>query len=349
MEFTAQVIADFLKGEIEGNPGVKVNNVSKIEDAAEGTLAFLANPKYEKHVYHTNASIVLVNKDFKPASPVPATLIRVDNAYEAFASLLNMYEQSKPRETGMDDKASIDDTAKLGEEIFIGAFTFVGRNASIGNHTRIFPQVHVGENVQIGENCIIYPGVKIYNDCKIGDRCIIHAGTVIGSDGFGFAPQKDGSYKKIPQLGNVIIEDDVELGANVAIDRAVMGSTVIEKGVKVDNLVQIAHNVKIGAHTILVSQVGIAGSSTIGKYCTIAGQVGIVGHITIADKVTIASQSGVSNSIKNEGEILLGSPAIPASNAKRSIAVYRNLPEMYRKINMLERELAEIKNHLQKE
>jgi len=344
MEFTAQAIAEVLNGEIEGNPDVKVSNVSKIEDGKKGTLAFLANPKYEKYLYETEASIVLINKDFKLQQEVNTTLIRVTNAYEAFASLLDMYEQAKPKKSGQEDQVSIDPSATVGEGVYIGAFTAVGKNAKIGNNVTIYPQVYIGDNAIVDDNTTLYAGVKVYEGCKIGKNCIIHSGTVIGSDGFGFAPQENGEYKKIPQVGNVIIHDNVELGSNVSIDRATMGSTVIHKGVKVDNLVQIAHNVEIGEDTVVVSQAGIAGSSKIGKNCMIGGQVGIVGHISIANGVKIAAQAGVSSSIKKEGEILLGSPATNIGLQRRSMAVYKNLPDLRQKVLDLEKQIEQLKS-----
>lgn len=343
MEFTAKVIADFLNGEIIGNPDEAVTNVSKIEDGKKGTLAFLANPKYEKHLYQTEASIVLINKDLKLQQEVTPTLIRVDNAYQAFASLLDMYEQSKPQKTGFADHVSVDPSAEVGENTYLGSFVTIGKNAKIGKNVKIYPQVDIGDQAEIGDNTILYAGVKVYEGCQIGADCIIHSGTVVGSDGFGFANQEDGVYKKIPQVGNVIIEDAVEIGSNVSIDRATMGSTIIRKGVKIDNLVQIAHNVEVGENTIIVAQAGIAGSSKIGRNCMIGGQVGIVGHIQIADGVKIAAQAGVSSSIRKEGEILLGSPATNIGLQRRSMAVYKNLPELRQKVLDLEKEIEQLK------
>jgi UDP-3-O-[3-hydroxymyristoyl] glucosamine N-acyltransferase len=337
------MIADFLKGTIEGNPEEKVNNISRIEEGSKGTLAFLANPKYEKYLYNSQASIILVNKDLKLEKPVKSTLIRVDDAYKAFASLLNLYTSSLPQKTGIDPKCSISETATLGSDCYVGDFAFIGEHVTIGNHVKIYPQVYLGDHVQVGDNTILYPGVKVYKECTIGKNCIIHASTVIGSDGFGFAPS-EGAYQKIPQIGNVVIEDDVEIGSNVSIDRATIGSTIIHKGVKLDNLIQIAHNVEVGENTGMAAQVGISGSTKIGAHCIIAGQVGIVGHLKIADKTIIAAQSGVTSSSKTEGEMILGSPAIDLRDARRSIAVYRKLPELYAKINELERELKKLRN-----
>jgi UDP-3-O-[3-hydroxymyristoyl] glucosamine N-acyltransferase len=344
MEFTAQVIADFLQGNIEGDPGAKVTTVAKIEEANEGTLAFLANPKYTKYLYQTEASIVLINKDFEVTQEVKPTLIRVDDAYQAFASLLQMYEQSKPQKKGIDEKVSMAASAEIDENVYLGAFTSIGENVKIGKDVKIFPNCTIGDNAVIGEGTTIQAGVSIYHECKIGARCIIHSGTVVGSDGFGFAPQNSTDYQKIPQVGNVIIEDDVEIGANVTIDRATMGSTIIRKGVKIDNLVQIAHNVEIGENTVIVAQVGIAGSTKIGKNCMFAGQVGIVGHITIGDNVKIAAQSGVSNSVK-DNEILLGSPGINVRDARKSIAIYRQLPKIRNQLIELEKEIEKLKNN----
>ena len=343
MEFTARQIAAFLNGEIEGDPEVKVNNVTGIEEGKSGTLSFLANPKYEKYLYTTESSIVLINRDLVLEKAVKATLIKVDNAYEAFASLLQMYEQAKPKATGVSSLSSIDSTASIGDNPFVGDFTVISKNVRIGNNVRLYPQVYIGENSVIGDDTVLYPGVKVYPDSVIGSRCIIHSGTVVGSDGFGFASQDGTRYKKIPQLGNVVIEDDVELGSNVSIDRATMGSTIIRKGVKLDNLIQIAHNVEIGEHTIIVAQAGIAGSTKIGARCMIGGQVGIIGHLTIADDVKIGAQAGVSNNVKIPGEILLGSPAMKIGEKKRAIAVYKKLPELYILINKMEKDLEKLK------
>ncbi len=343
MEFTAQVISDFLKGEIDGDPNVRVTMVAKIEEAKEGTLAFLANPKYSKYLYETNASIVLINKDFDVKQKVKPTLIRVENAYQAFASLLQMYEQAKPKKQGIDDKVSIAASASIGENVYLGAFSSIGENVRIGNDVKIYPNCTIGDNAVIGDGTIIHAGVSIYHECRIGARCILHSGTIIGSDGFGFAPQDSADYQKIPQVGNVIIEDDVEIGANVTVDRATMGSTIIRKGVKIDNLVQIAHNVEIGENTVIVAQVGIAGSTKIGNNCMIAGQVGIVGHISIGDNVKIAAQSGVSNNVK-DNEIILGSPGMNIGDARKSIAIYRQLPKLRLQIIELQKVVEQLKS-----
>ena len=343
MEFTAVTIAGFLKGEIEGNPNVKVNTVAKIEEGHEGALSFLANPKYEHYIYTTQSSVVLVNKDFIPSAKINATIIRVPNAYEAFASLLNLVEQSKPKKKGIHPTAVIESTAKVGADVYIGAFAYIGENCYIGDGCRIFPQAYIGDSTKIGKNCVINSGVKIYHECIIGNGCTIHAGTVIGSDGFGFAPQSESEFMKIPQIGNVIIEDNVEIGANVAIDRATMGSTIIRKGVKIDNLVQIGHNVEVGDNTVMAGQTGIAGSTKIGKNCMFAGQVGIAGHLKIADGVKIGAKAGIGGDIKEENSILLGSPAFEYRQFRRSFIVFKKLPELKTKIETLEKEIELLK------
>jgi UDP-3-O-[3-hydroxymyristoyl] glucosamine N-acyltransferase len=341
MEFTAQQIAAFLDGTVEGDENARVSNVSKIEEGKPGTLAFLANPKYQKYIYDTQASIVLVSRDFKLDRKVGATLIRVKDAYQAFANLLDLYEQSKPRKSGISSLASIAPSARTGEDLFIGDFAFIGENATIGSRVQIHPQVFIGDDVTIGDNTILYPGVKVLKECIIGENCVIHAGTVIGSDGFGFALEQDSeSRRKVPQVGNVIIGNDVEIGANVTIDRATMGSTRIGNGVKMDNLIQIAHNVEIGENTVVVAQAGIAGSTKVGMNVIIAAQAGIVGHLTIGDGAIIGGQAGVPNNLK-EKEIVLGSPAFDIREFRRSAAVFKKLPEMYRKVNQMEREWKE--------
>lgn len=346
MEFSAQQIAGFLGGTIEGDPDVKVSNFSKIEEGKPGTLSFLANPKYEHHIYNTEASIVLVNNDFTPAEPVKATLVKVANAYAALAILLNMVEQTKKPKAGIDSTAFIASSANVGEGCYIGNFAYIGENVKLGNNCQIYPHAYIGDNVTIGDNCIFYPHATIYRDCIIGSNCILHAGSVIGADGFGFAPEGD-SYKKIPQLGNVIIEDDVEIGANTTVDRAVMDSTIIRKGVKLDNLVQIAHNVEIGDNTVMASQVGIAGSVKVGKHCMFGGQVGLAGHIHIADNVVFGAQAGVISDIK-EATTVLGAPAINAKAFMRSSAVFSRLPDMYRTIGQLQREIELLKKEINK-
>ena len=343
MEFTAEQIAGFLNGKIEGNPAAKVDDVSKIEEGKPGTLAFLANPKYEKYIYDTDATIVLINEDLVLEKDVKATLIRVKNAYEAFASLLDLYEQSKPRKTGVSPNASIAGSATTGENLYAGDFVFVGDDAKIGDNVRLYPQVYIGDQATIGDNTILYPGVKVLEGCQVGKNCIIHAGTVIGSDGFGFALEQDSaSRRKIPQVGNVVIGDDVEIGSNVSIDRATMGSTRIGKGVKMDNLIQIAHNVEIGDNSVVVAQAGVAGSTKIGKNVILAAQAGIIGHITIGDGAIVAAQSGVNRSLK-EKEIVLGSPAFDIRESRKSLAIFKNLPDIRNRLIQLEKDLKELK------
>lgn len=344
MNFKATDIAAFLNGEIVGDGNVKVSNISKIEEGKPGTLAFLANQKYENYIYKTKASVVLVNKDFTPKEEIAATLIKVDDAYQAFASLLDLYVQSKAIvKQGIEQPSYIGEDATIGKDIYLGAFAYIGKNAKIGKNTKIYPQVYIGENVCVGDNCIIYAGAKIYDDCVVGNNCIIHAGVVIGSDGFGFAPQENGEYKKIHQIGNVILEDDVEIGANTTVDCGTMGSTIIHKGSKIDNLVQIAHNVEVGEHTVMASQTGISGSVKIGSHCMFGGQSGITGHITIGNKVLIGAQSGVNHSIK-DGEKLLGSPAIDIRTALRAYNLIQELPEIRKDLLQLKRDMKTFKD-----
>lgn len=343
MEFSAQQIADFLQGEIQGDSSVKVSTFSKIEEGKSGTLSFLSNPKYNQYLYESEASIVLVNRDFIPEKPVKATLIKVDNSYEALAKLLYMVEQYKPKKVGVSHLAYISDKVKIGKNAYIAPFVYVGENAEIDNYTSIDANAYIGENVKVGENCVIHAGAIIEKDCIIGNNCVIHAGVVIGADGFGFAPSADGTYKKIPQIGNVILEDNVEIGANTTIDRATLGSTIIRKGVKLDNLVQIAHNVEIDVNTVIAAQSGVAGSSKIGKQCVLAGQVGIAGHIEIADGCTFGAQTGVPNSIKEPNSIMQGYPAVPVGIFRRSSVVYKNLPELQKTIYELQKQVEELK------
>ncbi|HAN17844.1 MAG: UDP-3-O-(3-hydroxymyristoyl)glucosamine N-acyltransferase [Bacteroidetes bacterium GWC2_33_15] len=345
MEFTAQMIASFLHGEIEGDPDVKVNNVAKIEEAQPGTLAFLSNPKYNNYLYTTQASIVLINKDFVIEKEVKPTLIKVPNAYEAFASLLQLAQQGKTVKTGIENPVSVSETAQIGENVYIGAFAYIGDHVKIGKNVRIYPQVFIGNNVTIGDNSIIFPGVKIYEDCILGNECTIHAGSVIGADGFGFAPQSDNNYKKIPQIGNVVLEDFVEIGANATIDRATMGSTIIRKGVKLDNLTHVAHNVEVGENTVMAAQSGIAGSTKIGKNCMFGGQVGFASHITIADGVKAAAQSGIASSIKEENLIVMGAPAYKISDYQKAYIGFKRLPDMIKQIYALEKEIKELKSN----
>lgn len=342
MEFKAKDIAALLRGTIEGDGEVTVNNVSKIEEGKPHTLAFLANPKYEQYIYNTEASVVLVNKDFVPAQPVKCTLIKVESAYDAIASLLQMYESMRPRPTGIEQPSYIDQSATIGENLYLGAFAYIGKNAKIGKNVSIYPHAYIGNGVTIGDNTTINSGVKIYHDCHVGANCIIHASTVIGADGFGFAPTADGSYKKVPQIGNVVIEDNVEIGANTCIDRATMGSTRICKGAKLDNLIQIAHNVVVGQNTVIASQTGVAGSTKIGERCVFGGQVGLAGHITVGDNVQIAAQSGIASNTKND-VILRGSPAFEFSKYQKCLAVFRKLPEMYSSLNQIEKDIKNLK------
>ncbi len=336
MEFTAQKIAELLKGEVEGNQDVKLNKLSKIEEGEEGSLSFLANPKYKKFIYSTLASAVIVAKTFKPEKPINTTLIKVDDPYTAFAQLLEFYNQIKLNKTGISKMASIADSAKIGIDAYIGDFVSIGENVIIGDNAKIYPQTYIGDNVKVGEHTTLFAGVKIYSECVIGKNCTIHAGVVIGSDGFGFAPQSDNNYKKIAQIGNVIIEDNVEIGSNTTIDRATLGSTIIRKGVKLDNLIQIAHNVEIGENTVIASQTGVSGSTKIGKNCMIGGQVGIIGHLIIADEVKIAAQSGLSKNILKKGSIVQGSPAFEVKKYMHSYIHFRNLGNIVERIEKLE-------------
>ncbi|MCB2222195.1 MAG: UDP-3-O-(3-hydroxymyristoyl)glucosamine N-acyltransferase [Bacteroidetes bacterium] len=341
MEFTANQIASVINGTVEGNPDVKVNYVSKIEEGKAGTITFLANPKYTQYIYETAASIVIVNRDFSAEKAIAATLIRVDDAYLAFAKLLDYYNKIKLDKSGISKQAYIADSASIGKDCYIGEFAFIGDNVKIGHNTKIYPQVYIGDNVVVGDNTTLYPGVKIYSDNRVGSDCIIHAGVVVGSDGFGFAPQTESDYTKVAQIGNVIIEDKVEIGANTTIDRATLGSTIIRKGVKLDNLIQIAHNVEIGEHTVISAQTGISGSTKIGKFCMIGGQVGIINHITIADEVKIAAQSGIGKSLLKKGEIVQGSPAFDISKYRRAYIHFRNLENIKNKLDEMDKKLDE--------
>ena len=344
MEFTAKQIAEFLNGTIEGDVTAKVSGFSKIEEGKPGTLTFLANPKYEHYIYGTKAAIVLVNDDFQPSAHVDATLLRVPNAYAALASLLHFVEQTRTQKAGTDPTAFIAPSAQVGEGGYIGHFAYIGEQSVIGRGCRIYPYAYVGDNVQIGDDTTIYPHVTIYNGCVVGSRCILHAGTVIGSDGFGFAPE-NGTYRKIPQLGNVVLEDEVEVGANTTIDRAVMESTIIRRGVKLDNLIQIAHNVQIGENTVMASQVGISGSTKVGSHCMVGGQVGLGGHIHIGDGTQIGAQSGIISNI-DAGSRVMGSPAMPLKTFFRSSIAQRKLPDMYLEIDRLSKEIEELKKRL---
>lgn len=336
MTFPASQIGLLINGKVEGDPDVAVNSFGKIEEAKEKQLTFLANPKYEEFLYSTNASIVIVNESYELKQPVKATLIRVPDAYSAFAILLGKYQDIMEQQlTGIQQPAYIAKTATCGENVFIGAFAYLGENVKVGNNTKIYPNAYIGDNVTIGDNCILHPGVKIYHDCVLGNHIIIHGGTIIGSDGFGFAPMADGSFKKIPQIGNVKIEDDVEIGANTTIDRATIGSTIIKSGAKLDNLIQIGHNAEIGNSTVIAAQAGISGSTKIGNGVMIGGQAGIVGHIQLGDGAKVNAQSGVSKSIE-PGKSVTGSPAYDYTAALRSQAVTRKLPELEKRVKELE-------------
>ena len=341
MEFSARQIADLLEGKIEGKSDVIVNNISKIEEGKEKTLAFLANPKYTPYIYTTKASIVLVNKNFKAEKPISATLIRVKDAYQAFASLLEIYQQYKNNKVGISDKAIVEPSAKIGKNVYISTGVYIGENVVIGDYTKIYPNSYIGDNTIIGNNVTIYSSVNIYSEIIIGNYCTLNSGVVIGSDGFGFAPQNNAEFKKIPQIGNVIIEDNVEIGANTTIDRATIGSTIIRKGVKLDNLIQIAHNVEIGENTVIAAQTGIAGSTKIGKNCMFGGQVAIAGHITIANNVKAGARTGIAKTVKKEGVILQGIPAMEIKNFYRSSAVFKILPEMKRQLDKLSKKIDE--------
>ena len=343
MEFTAREIADLLNGTIEGDAEVKVSRLAKIEEGMPGSLTFLANPAYTPYIYSTRASITIVNDDFTALHPVSSTLIRVSNAHQAFAKLLEVYHQGRREKKGVDKNSFVDPTAQIGKDVYIGSFSYVGKNTKIGNRVKIYPQSYIDDNCEIGDDSVVFQGVKIYSDSIIGSSCSIHAGVVIGADGFGFQPNKENNYDKVPQIGNVIIEDHVEIGANTTIDRATLGSTIIRKGVKLDNLIQIAHNVEIGENTVIAAQTGIAGSAKIGKNCMIGGQVGIVGHITIANGVKIAAQSGIGHSITTENEIVQGSPAFNISDYKRTYVVFRKLPDLEKKIDSIEKAVKQVK------
>lgn len=342
MEFTAQQISDLLQGNVEGDPGARVSRLARIEEGTPGSLSFLANPKYVDFIYSTEATIVIVGKDFIAEKPVKATLVRVADAYGSFAKLLEIYNQVVRDKKGIEQPCFLSESATVGHEVYIGAFAYVGKNVKLGDRVKIYPNCYVGDNVTIGDDTTLFPGVSVYSDCRIGKNCSIHAGVVIGADGFGFAPST-GQYKKVAQIGNVVIEDHVEIGAGTTIDRATLGSTIIRNGVKLDNLIQVAHNVEIGENTVIAAQTGIAGSTKIGKDCMIGGQVGIVGHLVIADNTKIAAQSGIGTSISESGQVVQGSPAFGISDYRRTYVVFRKLPELDKKIQELEKALAEIR------
>lgn len=345
MKFTAKQISEYLNGEIVGNPEAAVQTFAKIEEGVEGAISFLANPKYEHYLYETRSSIVLVNRDFTPSRPVAATMVRVDNAYEAVARLLTLYEQSTAKRKGIHPLACIAETAEVGEDCYVGPFAYVGEHAKVGRGTQIYAHAVVEERARVGENCLLYPGVSVYHDCVVGNRVILHSGCVIGADGFGFAPSAEG-YEKIPQIGIVTIEDDVEIGANTCVDRSTMGSTYVRRGVKLDNLVQIAHNCEVGSHTVMSAQVGVAGSTKIGQWCMFGGQVGIAGHAIIGDRVLTGAQAGIAGSIRKGNVTIQGSPAIDAKNFMRSSVVFKKLPDMYTQLLALQKGVEQLKAQL---
>ena len=336
MKFTATQIAGILEGEIEGNPDVEVSKLAKIEEGSPGSLTFLSNPKYTSFIYKTQASITIVNKDFKAEDSLDTTLIRVEDAYKAFSTLLEYYNQVKMNKTGIEQPVFIAESAKYGENLYMGAFSYLGENVSIGDNVKIYPNVYIGDNVQIGDNCVVFAGAKIYSESVIGNHCVIHSGAIVGADGFGFTPNEKGEYPKVPQTGNVIIEDHVDVGAGTTIDRATLGSTIIRRGVKLDNQIQIAHNVEIGENTAIAAQSGVAGSTKIGKNCLIGGQVGIVGHVTIGNNVRIQAQSGIGRNVK-DNEVLQGSPALNYGDYNKSYVHFKNLPKIIDRFNAIEK------------
>lgn len=338
MKFTAAQIAGILEGTVDGNPEIEVSKLAKIEEGTKGSLTFLANPKYTSFIYTTQASITIVNTDFKPEEALSTTLIRVEDAYKAFSKLLEYYNQVKLNKTGIEQPSFIADTATYGDQVYIGAFAYIGNNVTLGNNVKIYPNVYIGDNVEIGDDCVIFAGAKIYSESVIGKTVYIHSGAIVGADGFGFTPDEKGHYARVPQTGNVIIEDHVDIGAGTTIDRATLGSTVIRAGVKLDNQIQIAHNVEIGAHTAIAAQTGVAGSSKIGKHCLIGGQVGIAGHITIGDRVRIQAQSGIGRNVKDD-EVLQGSPSFGYSDWNRSYVHFKNLPKLVKTVNQLEKKI----------
>ncbi|KUF43232.1 UDP-3-O-(3-hydroxymyristoyl)glucosamine N-acyltransferase [Myroides marinus] len=340
MKIAAEQIASVLGGEIVGNPAVEVSTLAKIEEGTEGSISFLANPKYAHHIYTTKASVVIVNKTFEPEHPVSATLIKVDEAYKAFSKLLEYYNQVKLMKSGIEQPSVISEGVEYGEDLYLGSFCYIGKNVKIGNNVKIYPNTFIGDNAQIGDNTVLFAGVRVYSETVIGQNCTLHAGVIVGSDGFGFAPNEDGTFNKVPQIGNVIIEDNVEIGAASTIDRATLGSTIIRKGVKLDNQIQIAHNVEIGENTVIASQTGIAGSTKIGKNCMIGGQVGIVGHIIIGDNVRIQAQSGVTKNLEN-GAAVQGSPALPHSDFLKSYSYFKNFSKIVSDIDSIKKKINE--------
>lgn len=336
MKFTAEQIAGILEGEVIGNPNAEVYKLAKIEEGTEGSLTFLANPKYINYIYSTQATITIVSKTFESEQEIKTTLIKVEDAYQAFSKLLEYYNQIKLMKSGIEQPSVISDGVVYGKDLYLGSFCYVGQNVQIGNNVKIYPNSFIGDNVIIGDNCVLFAGVRIYSETILGNNVTIHSGTIIGSDGFGFAPQEDGTFKKVPQIGNVIIEDNVEIGSCSTIDRATLGSTIIRKGVKLDNQIQIAHNVEIGENTVIASQTGIAGSTKVGKNCMIGGQVGIVGHIAIGDNVKIQAQSGIGKSLK-EGDVVQGSPAFNYGDFAKSFVHFKNLPKIVNELEELKK------------
>ncbi|PQJ77859.1 UDP-3-O-(3-hydroxymyristoyl)glucosamine N-acyltransferase [Polaribacter porphyrae] len=336
MKFTAQQIADILEGDVEGNPNEEVSKLSKIEDGEKGSLTFLSNPKYNPYLYTTNASIAIVDKSFQPEKEISTTLIKVDNAYKAFSKLLEFYNEVKNNKSGREQPHHIASSAKIGKNEYIGAFSYIGDNVTIGNNVKIYPNCFIGDNTVIGDNCTLFAGVKIYSETQIGSNCKIHSGCTIGSDGFGYAPNEEGVYKAIPQIGNVVIEDNVDIGSGSTIDRATLGSTIIRQGVKLDNQIQIAHNVEVGKNTVIAAQTGIAGSTKVGENCVIGGQVGIAGHLNIGNNLKIQAQSGISKNLK-DGSVVQGTPAFNYSDYFKSYVHFRNLPKMASTLNKLEK------------
>lgn len=337
MKFTAEQIAGILEGEVIGNPNAEVYKLAKIEEGTQGSLTFLANPKYVNYIYSTNATIVIVNKNFEPEQEIKATLIKVEDAYQAFSKLLEYYNQVKLMKSGIEQPSMISEGVQYGDDLYLGSFCYLGQNVKIGNNVKIYPNTFIGDNVIIGDNCVFFAGVRIYSETEIGNNVTIHSGTIIGSDGFGFAPQEDGTYSKIPQIGNVIIEDNVEVGSCSTVDRATLGSTFIRKGAKLDNQIQVAHNVEIGENTVIAAQTGIAGSTKIGKNCMIGGQVGIAGHLVIGNNVKIQAQSGIGKSLK-DGEVVQGSPAFNYADFAKSFVHFKNLPKIVKDIEELKKD-----------
>ena len=344
MEFSAKQIAEFIHGKIEGDENATVNTFAKIEEGKKGAISFLSNPKYTHYLYDTESSVVLVDEALELTRQTKATLIRVSNAYESVAKLLQLYESMKPKKQGIDSMAFVSSTAKIGEGCYVGAFAYIGDNVEIGDNCQIYPHATIYDNTKIGNNCIIYPNASIYHDCRIGNNVTLHSGCVIGADGFGFAPSQDG-YDKIPQIGIVTIEDNVEIGANTCVDRSTMGSTYIRKGVKLDNLIQIAHNVEVGKNTVMAAQVGVAGSTKVGEWCMFGGQVGMAGHITIADRTNVGAQAGIPGNVMKPDTTILGTPAYDAKGFMRSSAIFRKLPDMYAQLNNLQQEIEKLKNN----